>query len=86
MIKSYFLTYDFAGCLNAQTGKVTYVSGVKKNSDLFITLLKEMNFQYRRAESITLIFDNDGIYKNRKVRVWLKQNVNQITYLIVIMY
>ncbi|SCZ53635.1 hypothetical protein SAMN02982990_00433 [Photorhabdus luminescens] len=48
-----------------------YVSGVRKNSDLFITLLKEMNFQYRRAESITLIFDNDGIYKNRKVRVWL---------------
>ncbi|WP_165577216.1 hypothetical protein [Photorhabdus sp. RW14-46] len=26
------------------------------------------------------------VHKSRKVRVWLKQNINQITYLIVIMY
>ncbi len=63
-----------AGCLNAQTGKVTYVSGIRKNSDLFITLLEEMNVQYRHAESITVILDNYGIHKSRKVRAWLKQN------------
>ncbi|CEK25243.1 transposase (fragment) [Xenorhabdus nematophila AN6/1] len=56
-----------AGCLDAQTGRVTYVSGIKKNSDLFINLLKELNGQYRHAKNITLIVDNYGIHKSRKV-------------------
>ncbi|MDE9565593.1 IS630 family transposase [Xenorhabdus bovienii] len=64
----------FAGCLDAQTGQVTYVSGIKKNSDLFINMLKELNGQYRHAKNITLILDNYGIHKSRKVRTWLQQN------------
>ncbi|MDE9519900.1 IS630 family transposase, partial [Xenorhabdus bovienii] len=63
-----------AGCLDAQTGQVTYVSGIKKNSDLFINMLKELNGQYRHAKNITLILDNYGIHKSRKVRAWLQQN------------
>ncbi|CDH18612.1 hypothetical protein XBKQ1_1380005 [Xenorhabdus bovienii str. kraussei Quebec] len=60
--------------IDAQTGQVTYVSGIKKNSDLFIKMLKELSGQYRHAKNITLILDNYGIHKSQKVRAWLKQN------------
>lgn len=42
--------HDLVGCLDAQTGQVTYVSGIKKNADLFIKMLKELNGQYRHAK------------------------------------
>ncbi len=57
-----------AGCLDARTGQMTYVRGIKKNSDLFINMLKKLNSQYRSAKSITLILDNYGIHKSGKVR------------------
>ncbi|MCC8368460.1 IS630 family transposase [Xenorhabdus sp. PB61.4] len=63
-----------AGCLDARTGQVIYVGGIKKNTDLFINMLEKINRQYRQAKSITLILDNYGIHKSQKVREWLKQN------------
>ncbi|MDC9624071.1 IS630 family transposase, partial [Xenorhabdus sp. XENO-7] len=63
-----------AGCLNALTGKITYVGGLHKNSELFINLLDEINRQYSSAETITLILDNYGIHKSRKVMDWLARN------------
>ncbi|WP_045970488.1 IS630 family transposase [Xenorhabdus doucetiae] len=63
-----------AGCLNAKTKEITYVGGLRKNSDLFIKLLDEINHQYTSAKTITLILDNYCIHKSRKVRVWLAKN------------
>ncbi|WP_237388482.1 IS630 family transposase [Xenorhabdus sp. Sc-CR9] len=63
-----------AGCLNAKTKEITYVGSLRKNSDLFIKLLDEINNQYVSAKTITLILDNYCIHKSRKVRVWLAKN------------
>ncbi len=48
------------GCLNTQTEQVTYVKGIKKNSDLFIEMLAELNHRYPHAETLTLILDSEG--------------------------
>jgi putative transposase len=63
-----------AGCLHAGTGKVHYVSGEKKNSDLFINMLDKLRVTYRRAKTITLLLDNYVIHKSRKVEAWLAAN------------
>ncbi|MBS9435580.1 IS630-like element ISPlu10 family transposase [Photorhabdus hainanensis] len=61
----------FAGCLNVQTGKVTYADGLNKNSQLVINVLEELERQYCHAETLTLILDNYSIHKSRRVRDWL---------------
>ncbi len=63
-----------AGCLNAQTKEITYVKGEKKNSDLFIKMLDELNARHPHAETITLILDNYCIHKSHKVKNWLAQH------------
>lgn len=63
-----------AGVLHSVTGKVHYVSGSRKNSDLFISLLVMLKRTYRRAKTITLIADNYIIHKSRKVERWLAAN------------
>lgn len=63
-----------AGALHAASGKVLYVSGTKKDSDLFIAMLEKLKRHYRRAKSITLILDNYIIHKSKKTKAWLKKN------------
>ncbi len=50
--------YYLAGALHSDTGRVHYVGGSKKCSDLFINLLKILWRTYRRAKTITLVVDN----------------------------
>lgn len=63
-----------AGALHSGTGKVSYVASASKDSTLFISMLKLLKRQYRRAKTITLIVDNYIIHKSKKIQVWLKQN------------
>jgi putative transposase len=63
-----------AGALHSGTGKIHYVSGSSKSSDLFISLLKVLRRTYRRAKTITLVLDNYVIHKSRKVERWLEKN------------
>ena len=63
-----------AGALHSGTGKIHYVSGSSKNSDLFIRLLVALRCTYRRAKTITLVLDNYVIHKSRKVGRWLEKN------------
>ncbi|EGN8627051.1 IS630 family transposase [Salmonella enterica] len=63
-----------AGALHSGTGRVHYVSGSSKSSDLFISLLETLRRTYRRAKTITLVADNYIIYKSRKVERWLEEN------------
>jgi len=62
------------GALHSGTGRVHYVSGISKNSELFISLLETLRCTYRRAKTITLIVDNYIIHKSRKVERWLEKN------------
>ncbi len=54
-----------AGALHSGTGRVHYVSGSSKSSDLFISLLETLRRTYRRAKTITLVADNYIIHKSR---------------------
>jgi putative transposase len=63
-----------AGVLHSGTGKIHYVSGRSKSSDLFISLLEALRGTYRRAKTITLVLDNYVIHKSRKVERWLEKN------------
>ncbi|EDM2884859.1 TPA: IS630 family transposase [Salmonella enterica subsp. enterica serovar Typhimurium] len=66
--------YYLAGALHSGTGRVHYVSGSSKSSDLFISLLETLRRTYRRAKTITLVADNYIIHKSRKVERWLEEN------------
>ena len=63
-----------AGALHARTGRVAYVEGTRKNSDLFLCLLDHLRQTYRAACRIILIVDNYIIHKCRLAHVWLKHN------------
>ncbi len=63
-----------AGALHSGTGRVHYVSGSSKSSDLFISLLETLRRTYRRAKTITLVADKYIIHKSRKVERWLEEN------------
>lgn len=63
-----------AGALHSGTGRVHYVKGGSKNSDLFINLLEILRCTYRRAKTITLVVDNYIIHKSCKVESWLEKN------------
>ncbi|WP_317178666.1 IS630 family transposase, partial [Pectobacterium sp. HCp5_1] len=63
-----------AGALHSGTGRVSYVSGNSKSSDLFIKLLESLRRTYRRAKTITLVVDNYIIHKSHKVECWLSEN------------
>lgn len=61
-----------AGALHAHTGKVVWVEGSSKSSDLFLALLEKLKGSYRRSRRIVLILDNYIIHKSRKTRRWLE--------------
>lgn len=60
-----------AGALHARTGKVIWVEGESKSSDLFLALLNALRSAYRGAREIVLILDNYIIHKSRKTQRWL---------------
>ncbi|HGE8269998.1 TPA: IS630 family transposase [Aeromonas hydrophila] len=66
--------YYLAGVLHAGNGRVLYVSGIKKNSFLFIAMLEKLRRHYRRAKTITLILDNYIIHKSKQTEHWLTNN------------
>ncbi|AYA41147.1 IS630 family transposase [Xenorhabdus nematophila] len=66
--------YYFAGCLDAQTGKLVSTGYTRKNSDLVIKMLEALKRAYREAETLSVILDNYGIHKSKKVRAWLLNN------------
>jgi len=60
-----------AGALNAFTGKLTWVEGRKKNSELFMRLLFQLGREYPEAKRIHLILDNYGIHKSHYTKLVL---------------
>lgn len=63
-----------AGALHAHTGQLVWVEHPRKNSVLFLKLLKQLRSQYRRANKIVLILDNYRIHKSQLVERWLSAN------------
>ena len=59
------------GALDARTGRVTWVKGERKNSLLFIDMLKKLDGVYPEAKKIHVILDNFKIHDSRISRAAL---------------
>ncbi len=62
-----------AGALNAATGRVTWVVGPTKASDLFCALVWKLVGEHRRARCIHLILDNYIIHSSKRTKRFLSQ-------------
>jgi hypothetical protein len=62
----------FAMALDARTDRLTWVSGERKNADLFIELLRALLRKHPAARRIHLILDNYVIHSCKKTRLFLE--------------
>jgi transposase len=57
-----------AGALNTRTGQVLWVGNGRKNSYLFLLLLRRLRAAFPRARKLHVILDNYGIHSSRLVQ------------------
>jgi transposase len=62
-----------AGALDAVTDRLVWVAGPRKNSLLFIALLKRLLREYEDKSVVHVILDNYAIHGSRQTRAWLAQ-------------
>ena len=60
-----------AGALNAKTGRLTWVEGERKTSDLFIAMLWQLLNDYPEAKYIHVVLDNFKIHSSIRVQLAL---------------
>jgi transposase len=63
----------FAAAMDAQTERLVWVKGRKKNSRLFIDLLKKLLKTYAEKRAIHVLLDNYGIHTSRQTQAWLDE-------------
>ena len=61
-----------AGAMNAHTDQATWVSGRRKDSGLFIMLLRRLLQTNPTARRIHLIVDNFSIHSSRRTQTWMR--------------
>jgi len=57
-----------AGALHAQTGQVVWVGNGRKNSHLFLLLLRRLSALFPHARKLHVILDNYGIHSSRMIQ------------------
>jgi transposase len=62
-----------AGALDAKTDRVMWVKAERKNSRLFIELLKKLLKEYADRKVIHVVLDNFIIHSSRQARLWLEE-------------
>lgn len=62
-----------AGAMDAQTDRLVWVKATRKNSRLFIELLKKLLRVYADKQVIHVILDNYTIHSSRQTRLWLSE-------------
>jgi transposase len=63
-----------AGAMDAKDGRVTWVTGERKNSALFIAMLRKLLSARPEAKVIHVICDNYSIHGSRQTRAWLAEH------------
>jgi transposase len=63
----------FAAAMDAATDRLVWVKGRKKNSRLFVDLLKKLLNVYADRRVIHVVLDNYCIHSSRQTRLWLEQ-------------
>jgi transposase len=64
----------FAAAMDATTDRLVWAKGPKKNSRLFIDLLKRMSKEYADRKVVHVILDNYCIHSSRQTRAWLAEH------------
>lgn len=62
-----------AGAMDARTDRLVWVRGERKNSRLFIELLKKLRRTYPDKKLIHVILDNYIIHSSKQTRLWLAE-------------
>lgn len=62
-----------AGAMDARTERLVWVKGQRKNSRLFIDLLKRLLVEYADRQVIHVILDNYVIHSSRQTKLWLAE-------------
>lgn len=65
--------HQFAAAMDAKTRRLIWADGPRKNSGLFIALLKKLLTRYADRRVIHVILDNFKIHKSRQVWAWMKE-------------
>jgi len=63
----------FAAAMDARTDELVWVKGERKNSRLFIDLLKKLLARYADKAVIHVVLDNYTIHSSRQTRLWLAE-------------
>ena len=67
-----------AGAMDARTDRVTWVSGARKDSGLFIRMLAKLLRVYRHKRVVHVILDNYTIHSSKRTRAWLEEHGERI--------
>jgi transposase len=67
----------FAAAMDAVTDRIIWVKAKRKNSRLFIDLLKKLAKTYADKKVIHVILDNYCIHSSRQTRLWLAEHGQQ---------
>jgi transposase len=62
-----------AGALDINDGRIIWVGGIQKNSQLFIALLERLQQSYPNARRIHVVLDNYGIHSSSATLLALKR-------------
>lgn len=63
-----------AGAMDARSDRVMWVKGERKNSRLFIELLRKLRTEYADKQVIHVILDNYCIHSSKQTRAWLAEH------------
>jgi hypothetical protein len=63
----------FAAAMDARTERLVWVKAQRKNSRLFIGLLKKLLVEYADRNAIHVVLDNFIIHSSRQTRLWLAE-------------
>jgi len=64
----------FAAAMDASTDRLVWVKGQRKNSRLFIDLLKKLRKIYAQKKVIHVVLDNYNIHASKQTRLWLSEH------------
>ena len=67
-----------AGAMDAKTDRLVWVKGERKNSRLFIDLLKKLLAEYAERKVIHVILDNYTIHSSQQTKLWLAEHGRKI--------
>ncbi len=67
-----------SGALNFKTGRLHWVSGERRDGELFIKLLDKLRRTYRCRKELHIAADNDGSHVSKRVREYVEDSKGRV--------